>query len=275
VAFALQADGWYLRQDIIWAKPNPMPESVTDRCTKGHEYLFLLSKRERYYFDQEAISETSMRGDEIPGGNYNGKGLDFGVSGGWAAGLVPPRRNRRSVWTIPSEPFPEAHFATFPQALVEPCIMASTSERGHCPKCGKGWRRILQVLRESSWEARKAAGHIGGIGGSSKLQRLHGGTNNFDNHVGGFGTPAIKEALGWSPTCTCGLDPVPGIVLDPFAGSGTVAQVAQRLGRRWLGIDLNPAYAAMIDARTRQLALNLAPREADAPEPETLPLPLP
>jgi site-specific DNA-methyltransferase (cytosine-N4-specific) len=197
VAFALQADGWYLRQDIIWAKPNPMPESVTDRCTKAHEYVFLLAKRPNYYFDQEAIREPNtinpnwnygsenyrrdITQDEIKtNGNFRSpKSSGPGWSGFAATGPNGTGRNRRSVWTIPSEPFPDAHFATFPQALVEPCIMA--------------------------------------------------GSRQGD------------------------------IVLDPFMGSGTVAQVAQRLGRQWLGIELNPGYAPMVDARTRQLALDLAP----------------
>ena len=101
VAFALQADGWYLRQDIIWAKPNPMPESVTDRCTKAHEYLFLLSKSERYHFDGEAVKEKAVGGEN-------------------------ERRNKRSVWTVTTKPYKGAHFATFPPELIEPCILAGS-----------------------------------------------------------------------------------------------------------------------------------------------------
>ena len=100
VAFALQADGWYLRQDIVWHKPNPMPESVTDRCTKAHEYLFLLSKSEQYHFDVDAIKERTVDGEE--------------------------RRNKRSVWTVTTRPYKGAHFATFPPALIEPCILAGS-----------------------------------------------------------------------------------------------------------------------------------------------------
>jgi DNA modification methylase len=159
LAFALRADGWYLRQDIIWSKPNPMPESVRDRCTKAHEYIFLLSKSARYYYDAEAISESSQ-GIERP--NFNGKrgtlpkpqarqesggdGCDRMGSRKRASGDIytakafarpqsEPRgpsknfgdfdmRNKRSVWTIPTTPFSEAHFATFPPSLVEPCILA-------------------------------------------------------------------------------------------------------------------------------------------------------
>ena len=146
VAFALQADGWYLRQDIIWSKPNPMPESVTDRCTKAHEYLFLLSKRERYYYDAEAIAEASIRAGEIPGGCYAEKLGDgqFVVANRYAAGIVPATRNKRSVWEIATAPFSEAHFATFPPALIEPCIKAGTSEKGCCAKCGKPWARQVE-----------------------------------------------------------------------------------------------------------------------------------
>jgi site-specific DNA-methyltransferase (cytosine-N4-specific) len=100
LAFALQDDGWWLRSEIIWAKPNPMPESVTDRPTKSHEQIFLLTKSARYFYDADAIRETAIRSGEIPGGNYADKGLAFGVNGGWAGGEVPAGRNARTVWTI-------------------------------------------------------------------------------------------------------------------------------------------------------------------------------
>jgi DNA modification methylase len=190
LAFALQADGWYLRSDIIWHKPNPMPESVTDRPTKAHEYLFLLAKRERYYYDAvaiaEAVSDTlgaqawrrifdpqkqSKQSVMMTQGvkNRNGNGGERNPDAAY--------RNRRSVWTITAEPYADAHFATFPTALVEPCILAGS--------------------------------------------RPH------------------------------------DIVLDPFMGSGTVAQVAQSLGRRWIGCELNPAYAAMVKKRSAQQGLVL------------------
>jgi len=126
VAFALQADGWYLRQDIIWSKPNPMPESVTDRCTKAHEYIFLFSKSPRYYFDNEAIKEPGV----IPAGTKGAKGSAerFGTPG---VNSRPPEykvydgmRNRRSVWTVTTKPYKGAHFATFPPDLIEPCVLA-------------------------------------------------------------------------------------------------------------------------------------------------------
>lgn len=159
VAFALQADGWWLRQDIIWAKPNPMPESVRDRCTKAHEYIFLLAKSERYYFDSEAMQEPASGindfavhgGRDVPPGqpehsrqrsgnkerkpaSARGVPVDTdGKSAGAVAGSVPGEgatRNKRSVWTVGTEPFAEAHFATFPPALIEPCIKAGCPEGG-------------------------------------------------------------------------------------------------------------------------------------------------
>jgi len=132
VAFALQADGWYLRQDIIWHKPNPMPESVTDRCTKAHEYIFLLAKSQKYYFDNEAIKEPSVsEGSVHVDGNEDKmvgqKGFETRPSKTY---VTPATRNKRSVWTVATKPFKEAHFATFPEDLIRPCVLAG------CPKGG-------------------------------------------------------------------------------------------------------------------------------------------
>lgn len=186
VAFALQADGWWLRSDIVWSKPNPMPESVTDRPTKAHEYLFLLAKSERYYYDAEAIREphapeslaryeyglhTSAPQDgRISSGGCSPNNVRaLGRSDRMGDNMNMLGRNRRSVWTIATQPFPEAHFATYPEALVDPCVRAGSK---------------------------------------------------------------------------------PGdLVLDPFAGSGTTGVVAMRHGRRFLGLELNPEYAAMARRR--------------------------
>lgn len=133
VAFALRADGWYLRQDIIWAKPNPMPESVTDRCTKSHEYIFLLSKAARYYYDHEAVKEVAT--NRPPGNTKPTKGgREYDVANGehhrTASNLhqigAVENRNKRSVWTVPTAPYKEAHFATYPPDLIKPCILAGT-----------------------------------------------------------------------------------------------------------------------------------------------------
>jgi len=132
VAFALQADGWYLRQDIIWHKPNPMPESVTDRCTKAHEYIFLLSKSPKYYFDHEAIKEDGV----IPAGTKGAKGSAERAAQKGVNSRPPEykiydgKRNKRSVWTVTTKPFKGAHFATFPPDLIEPCILAGCPEGG-------------------------------------------------------------------------------------------------------------------------------------------------
>jgi DNA modification methylase len=140
VAFALQADGWYLRQDIIWHKPNPMPESVTDRCTKAHEYIFLLSKSSKYYFDNEAIKEDCVN-ENMPGSNMRDTRETYGEQNGGNSGLRdlkkkykdgdwPTTRNKRSVWTVTTKPYSGAHFATFPPDLIEPCILAGCPEGG-------------------------------------------------------------------------------------------------------------------------------------------------
>lgn len=191
VAFALQEDGWYLRQDIVWHKPNPMPESVRDRCTKAHEYVFLLSKSERYFYDFEAMQEPVSGTANAKGSGVNPKSRSWKTPEGKVrpkqnesfsaatAGLVD-KRNRRSVWTVQSGAFSGAHFATFPRKLVEPCILAG-SEPGD-------------------------------------------------------------------------------IVLDPFMGSGTTAQVAEQLGRQWIGCEINPDYVALQADRLRQQHLDFYPR---------------
>jgi len=128
LAFALRADGWYLRQDIIWHKPNPMPESVRDRCTKAHEYIFLMSKSKQYYFDSEAMKEPASqpRGEAKKTGQHKSEVL--GHSGALGSNQGAETRNRRSVWTVATRPYKGAHFATFPPALIEPCILAGSRE---------------------------------------------------------------------------------------------------------------------------------------------------
>jgi site-specific DNA-methyltransferase (adenine-specific) len=177
LAFALRADGWYLRQDIIWHKPNPMPESVTDRCTKSHEYIFLLSKSSSYYFDHEAMKEPATSvgkpcqfGAKKQEGTFrNDIGRIFEDNG---------LRNKRSVWSVPVRPYREAHFATYPPGLIEPCILAG------CPEGG--------------------------------------------------------------------------VVLDPFGGSGTTAEVAIRNRRKSILCELNPDYIGIINKRLACIEPNLA-----------------
>lgn len=255
VAFALQADGWYLRSDIIWAKPNPMPESVTDRCTKSHEYIFLLSKSADYFYDAVAIQEPfadGRMGNPGPskGGTYfcdpvTGRGVR-GQGGpstkfqheGWNADGGIAGRNKRSVWTINTQAFPETHFATFPEELAETCIKAGTSERGCCAACGSPHERVTDVTYENP--------------GNRKTN----GPRSTDRKHKQFGSAGFAQRLekrtkttGWRAGCECGGDPVPCAVLDPFSGSGTTGLVCAKLGRDYVGIELNPEYAAMSKRR--------------------------
>jgi DNA modification methylase len=180
LAFALRADGWYLRQDIIWHKPNPMPESVQDRCTKAHEYIFLLSKSQKYYFDHESIKEqakVSSEGIRFGGSKYGDSDDPKHATKSGNVSKEYEKANKRSVWSVSTKPYEGAHFAVFPEELIEPCVMAGA--------------------------------------------------------------------------------PVGGVVLDPFMGSGTTAQVAQNLGRQYLGCELNPEYKKLQWQRLRQHSLEL------------------
>jgi DNA modification methylase len=259
LAFALQADGWYLRSDIIWAKANPMPESVTDRPTKAHEYVFLLTKDKRYFFDQEAVREPAKPwnagkmaapkcGDarKTEGARDQNKKTYDEIKGA----------NIRTVWTIPTQPFPEAHFATFPEALPARCIKAGTSERGCCPECGAPWERVVELERSGKQLSYK--------GQTKNAQFYIDSTNQLGPDV----TRTI-HTVGWQPTCSCagspeqtawdvqmGLldaDPVPCTVLDPFCGSGTTLFVAKILGRKAIGFDLSEEYCRIADARCSKL----------------------
>ena len=256
LAFALQVDGWWLRSDIIWSKPNPMPESVTDRPTKSHEYLFLLAKSPRYFYDADAIREPHKepeRGNghlESIGTSKGGTSLTSGFSqkeGGWADSWRGIRqynsagRNRRTVWEIPTQPTPEAHFATFPEKLVEPCIKAGTSERGCCPKCGAPWVRLIET---SGGTIGKGRWHDPEYDESVVRIKPELGENQRRGNYS-------RKEVGWSPTCTCGGEPVPCVVLDPFAGSGTVAKVARDLGRFSIMIEINAAYVDIMKRRLR------------------------
>jgi len=271
VAFALQADGWYLRQDIIWHKPNPMPESVTDRCTKAHEYIFLLTKAGKYFYDSEAVKERGvMVAGDSAGSTQRDTQETHGLGGGNSGiNLAKQKlatelqekgystRNKRSVWTVTSKPFKGAHFATFPPDLIEPCILAGTSENGQCPKCGKSWKRIMEKIGVSTYE--KMGGKNGGYKKMREESMRRGETGVGDtrdsngNIVWYEATP--KKFVGWQPDCVCGLDPIASVVLDPFSGAGTTGVVAVQHGRRYIGIELNPDYLEMSRKRI-QLACN-------------------
>lgn len=238
VAFALRSDGWYLRSDIIWSKPNPMPESVTDRPTKSHEYLFLLTKSERYYFDQEAVREPATSTDDSLRDRDNTK-LNNTPGRTRMGGLTTNGyhvRNVRSVWNIATEPFPEAHFATFPQKLVRRCLLAGVSERGVCANCGSPWKRIIEIEDPEERLGKSYHDHVNDLG------------------VGQRGVPPasgapIKQTVGWEPPCKCDALTVAATVLDLFSGSGTTGVVATKMGYNYIGIELNPEYIAMSERR--------------------------
>jgi len=239
------------------SKPNPMPESVTDRPTKAHEYIFLLSKSPQYFYDADAIREEYA--DDRPlrqsqtweerkakGQRSNNRALGStagmtnpGTLGGHHAG-----RNKRSVWTVATVPFPEAHFATYPPALIEPCILAGTSPMA-CPHCGAPWKRVVEV----EWGQ--------GEGKPYDSKRPDGLVFRDRNR------PSKRIELGWQPTCSCEDNDGSGkcVVLDPFHGSGTTMQVALQLGRAYVGCELNPEYIEMsIRTRLRNLQPTLLGR---------------
>ena len=251
VAFALQADGWYLRSDIIWAKPNPMPESVQDRPTRSHEYLFLLAKSERYFYDSSAIREAAEYGRCGWTGNAFGRNRESdprddraNSKGSHANGSDPSAgRNRRDVWTVNSEPTPEAHFATFPQALVTPCVLAGTSEKGCCAECGAPRVRVTEYHRNGKdWNANNRAGG----------DRLRVGQSASDGMPSTYQPPTT---LGWQPSCAHDAPSIPCVVFDPFGGTSTVGLVAERFGRRWVTLELSSEYVRLAKQRTRQLGL--------------------
>jgi DNA modification methylase len=247
VALALQADGWYLRSDIIWAKPNPMPGSQKDRPTTAHEYLFLLSKKAHYYYDNESIKEEqtdsskerakyTWKGNTEDNSNGSRTGSSFKktAASGEPMKTIPEngKRNKRTVWEIATQGCKEAHFATFPTELVEPCILAGTSPKA-CPKCLAPWKRVL----EPSEEYAKMLGR----GYHDHSDDLNQGMSQQKKMPKTF---ADYKTIDWEPTCKCKENDGSGrcIVLDPFGGSGTVTYVSQALGRESIYIDLNSKY---------------------------------
>ena len=257
VAFALQADGWYLRQDIIWHKPNPMPEAVTDRCTKAHEYIFLLAKSQRYYYDHEAIREdgptyfrkaSGYKSQEYVNGHTSRTGGKNHKSGFADKDKTTVGRNKRSVWTVTTKPFRGAHFATFPPDLIEPCVLAGTSAHGCCSKCGAPWEREVERVVGQSTNCPKTI----------KSHHARGGTGTPSGTVGQSGGGRIDGftlTLGWIPACKCAdASVVPCTVLDPFTGSGTTCVVALNHNRRFIGTELNPEYISIARDRIAEQA---------------------
>jgi DNA modification methylase len=246
-ALAAQADGWYLRSAVVWAKGvsflpdyagSCMPESVTDRPTQSYEMVYMLAKSERYFYDTEAVKEQSLNAGVTVKTNGN-EGMDSGYDGhitrdGLRRGVVVANtRNLRNVWVINPSPYAGAHFACWPEKLVEPMIKASTPEKGCCAACGGPYRRVVE--RKSS-----TADRIGGDANWVKLQHI---ATNQEPRAGGF-YDHQAVTTGWQPTCQCAAPVTPCTVLDPFAGSGTTLQVAVRMGRHAIGVDLSAEYLA-------------------------------
>lgn len=316
VAFALQADGWWLRSDIIWAKPNPMPESVTDRPTKAHEYVFLLTKQPRYWFDTEAVREAYEGDPEYRYGRvgaYQNRAINGLGDGTTPTRIVGPDgrrkttvkgadgsiqhrdgerwpgsgRNVRSVWQIATQPYPEAHFATYPEELARRCILAGCPTRV-CVHCNKPWERHIEtgesdyarLKREQGhgWRDMDAAGLDRGVitkeGEGGQTRTAHGTVPSLraaERTDHGFrpscscGTPDVsalcddnvdaERACGEMPILRSGLAYRPGVVLDPFIGSGTTAKVARDHQRHAIGIDLNQTYLELAARRLQQLSL--------------------
>lgn len=242
VAFALQADGWWLRSDIVWAKPNPMPESVRDRPTRAHEYVFLLAKRRRYYYDADAVREPDC-GRPAAAGYLRPARLSYcddrgprGQEREWQPGLG---RNRRSVWEVATQPFAGAHFAAISANLVEPCVLAGTSPSA-CGECGAPWQRVVASERIDRHSQLGVEG-----GWTDPAEKLTRGRAPSP----GARCLARRTTLGWEPRCEHAECSARCLVLDPFAGSGTVGVVACRHGRDFLGIELNADYAQLARRR--------------------------
>lgn len=258
VAFALQADGWILRSDVIWHRVNSMPGSQKDRPTCNHEYVFLFAKQSNYYYDAYAVKEplaASTIKDAASGYGWNaGRKCDphdeQAVRG--SGGVNDPAkkrsdlitldgRSKRTVWSIPVAQEKESHFAVFPPKLVLPCLLAGTSEKGVCPGCGTPYRRITEAVRSPTRPGTNTK-----VTGDGKVD----GNRDPLRHV------TEVKTVGWEPGCKCNAgDPVPATVLDPFGGSGTTAAVAVRKNRSAVILELNPEYVEIAKRKIRKAQL--------------------
>lgn len=239
VAIAAQDDGWWVRSIIIWNKPNPMPESVTDRPTESHEYILMLTKSSKYYWDQEAVRREYKQSsiDRADGSKVTTSNPDRPVG---FTRTLSNGANLRSVWEFPTQPYPEAHFAVFPEKLPELCIKAATPEVGCCSKCGDPWERVIEKDFVGDNMGKRPDNPRYGIRGSGLARpQSDAGT-----------TPS--KTIGWQPTCKCNADKVPSVVLDPFSGAGTTLWVAKKLNRRAIGFEISEEYCQLAVERMRQ-----------------------
>lgn len=261
-ALALQADGWWLRSDIIWSKTNGMPSSVRDRPGCSHEYVFLLAKSDRYFYDCDAIRDAHKPesiarmknrkanmprdrcdADQLKGGNWN----DYqDRETGWGN---PCGANARTVWHIPTSSGRKegSHFAVFSPRLVMRCLLAGTSSRGVCAACGAPWQRVVE--REKFQRPKEYRRHAGESGHNNPTGKVPGSNTRDmpDPHV---------TTVGWAPGCDCGADVAQAVVLDPFGGSGVVASVALQKRRRAVLLELNPDYVEIIKHKIRKAEKN-------------------
>lgn len=266
VALALQANGWVLRQDIIWHAPDKMPESVQNRCTKSHEHIFLLVKGSDYYFDGVAIQDNSVDKESHIGrkkrnpDHFVGQPKSETRSGfsNIAEGTTYPTKNKRDVWIVPTAGYAGAHFATFNPELIKPCILAGTSEYGCCADCGTPYERVTA----KSYSPRKdGGGYLGRKNPPNGWQEADGKLGHYREEM----QNVTKETVAWRKPCGCKTDEVaPCVVLDPFIGSGTTVALAVQLGRYGVGIDLSEEYLKdhailRIEAAARGERLNRAP----------------
>lgn len=259
---------------MVWAKPNPQPESVTDRPVKAHEYVFLLTRSPRYFYDSFAVREPASPSslariaqstfDQQQGGpkDYrNGHNQNRSARRTLENFATNPGRNLRTVWSIPTEAFPDAHFATFPKALVDPCLRAGTSERGACVECGAPHVRLVE----------RSGGVIGQSWNREKgLER--GAMPDVDLREKALDGTYVQRTVGWQATCDHDAGVRPCIVLDPFAGSGTTGVVARKMGLRFVGCELNPEYASMAVDRIRREGRLVQPHSIRRPGVDELTL---
>jgi DNA modification methylase len=268
LAFALRSDGWYLRQDIVWAKKSPMPESVKDRCTKAHEYIFLLTKSQRYFYDAVGSQEETTGNAHYRGVGNNPKCKSAGFntrqndSFSTSVNLIVSSRNMRSVWPLASFPLKSAHFAAYPPELVRRCLSAAVSEAGCCSECGAPWERVTKKTRVATrpgTASKVPQNWATGNGDHSTLEHNTNGNHPKTKHdrsaeQNGFYPTEFGNrdpqrhvtqtvTTGWQQGCQCEqADQKPCVVLDLFHGAGTTMKVCQRLGVEYWGIELNEEY---------------------------------